>query len=225
MAVFGVSDDGAVFTSDTQTGWSPKGFRVYVSELSPLLDDATAIFHHIQDGTGGLFFERDGRFFTADETAFLEVQSSGIRLLWQQFTSWVQTLWRSDANPPPDAPSPQLPTGHVYRLVVNFDTGAWPTNGVLSRMGYHAGKTYGLSATDRRTILQQVIEVELVPTSSDTEAYVAEWGAPRSRQRLHKMARCLAGFARNAQRRNADLSDAIADWEGDLDWLRVTYRL
>jgi hypothetical protein len=222
-AMFGVSDDGAVFTSDTQTGWSPKGFRVYVSELSPLLDDAAAVFHQIQGGKGGLFFERDGRFFAADETPFLEVQSSGVRVLWQQFTSWVQTLWRSDANPP-EPTSPQSPEP-VSRLVVNFDTGEWPESGVLSQMGYHAGKTYGLPATARRRILRDVLDVELVPIASGAEAYVQQWGAPGSRQRLHKMARCLAGFARNAERRNADFSEAIADWKSDLDWLRDTHGL
>ncbi len=108
------------------------------------------------------------------------------------------------------------------KLLVNFDTGEWQPSGVLSEMGYRVGKN-GLSDTVRRTILAEVLAVDLVPQSPAASAYVAEWGSPYSRQRLQKMVNSIAAFARNARRRDADYSEAIADWESDLEYLRLTY--
>ncbi len=75
----------------------------------------------------------------------------------------------------------------------------------------------------RREILRQVLRVELVAGSADARDYVREWGPPASSQRLTKVRNSIAAFSRNAQRRNADYSEAIADWEEDLDWLAATY--
>jgi len=107
-------------------------------------------------------------------------------------------------------------------LLVSFDTGAWPTSGVLSEMGYRVGKS-GLIAAARHKILEDVLTVQLVAASAAANAYVREWGRPASRWRLQKMVNSIAAFARNARRRSADYSEAIADWESDLEWLRVTY--
>ncbi len=125
----------------------------------------------------------------------------------------------SPASPPPMSTAPH------YRLIVNFDAGEWPASGVLSQMGYHVGQS-GLAPGPRRAILEQVVGVELVAVSQETLAYIQEWGAPSSRQRLQKMANCLTGFARGARRKsNANMSEAIGDWESDLEWLIDTYGL
>ena len=88
-------------------------------------------------------------------------------------------------------------------------------------MGYKVGKD-GLPTASRREIL---VRVKLVAASSDVESYLREWDPPGSSQRVVKMHNAIAAFSRNAQRRNADYVEAIADWESDLDWLESTYGL
>jgi len=106
-------------------------------------------------------------------------------------------------------------------LTVRFDTGRWPASGVLSVMGYRVGNN-GLPDDERRLILREVFEVELVSGSPDSDDYVREWGEPRSPQRLGKMNRALWGFIKLAQRRtSADMSGALADWGDDLDWVSM----
>lgn len=119
-------------------------------------------------------------------------------------------------------PASAVPDSSHPTLLVSFDTGAWPASGVLSEMGYRVGKN-GLIATARHKILEDVLTVELVAASAAANAYVREWGPPASRSRLQKMVNSIAAFARNARRRSADYSEAIADWESDLQWLQVTY--
>lgn len=151
---------------------------------------------------------------------------------WQQLVSILP--WVHDDEPvrqtrPAPAPDPEsdledegINTRPIFRLVVDFDTGSWQPTGVLSEMGYKVGKQ-GLGTMARREILRQVLRVELVAGSADAHDYVREWGPPASGQRLTKMCNSIAAFSRNAQRRNADYSEAIADWEEDLDWLAATY--
>jgi hypothetical protein len=53
---------------------------------------------------------------------------------------------------------------------------------------------------------------------------MAEWGEPKSINRLKKLADSLATFARNARRRrSSDMDHAIAEWEEDLKYLKDTY--
>lgn len=120
-------------------------------------------------------------------------------------------------NSPPAVAANSAPT-----LIVNFDTGAWPVSGVLGEMGYRVGRN-GLTANARHEVLDGVLAVELVAASPAAESYVGEWGPPSSRLRLQKVVNSIAAFARNARRRSADYSEAIADWESDLDWLRAVY--
>lgn len=158
-----------------------------------------------------------------------EAREPSGRSIWQRLLSvlpWVhdQEPRRAGSDKPSseeaETPPPRV---RVYRLVVDFDAGEWPIAGVLSEMGYHVGKN-GLTTPIRRQILSEVLEVELVASSPETEDYIREWGAPRSAKRKNKTARCLAGFAAGARRRiNADMSGAIADWESDLEWLTRTY--
>ena len=112
------------------------------------------------------------------------------------------------------------------KLIVQFDAGPWPASGVLSEMGYRVGNTKGLSLPDRRHVLRNVVDVELVASSPETGSYIREWGRPGSAERVGKMTRCLYAFIRSAERRKmADMSGAIADWEADLAWLYEMYSL
>ncbi|MGV0581389.1 hypothetical protein ABQE56_22220 [Mycolicibacterium elephantis] len=122
-------------------------------------------------------------------------------------------------------PPPTIPVSDLPKVIVQFDTASWPERGVLKLMGYAVGKS-GLPADERRSILRQTYEVELVPSSAQVAAYLQGWGPPRSRQRLMAMRDSISRALRNAQsHRRADYSAAIADWEADLAWLTSTYRL
>lgn len=150
------------------------------------------------------------------------------RNFWERLVSllpWVHDGQPRNDEPPGDAEPPEddaINARPVYQMVVDFDTGSWQPEGVLRQMGYKVGKQ-GLSTAERHEILRQVVAVELVAASPDARDYVREWGPPASRQRLAKMVNSIAAFSRNAQRHNADYSEAIADWEDDLGWLEITY--
>jgi len=126
--------------------------------------------------------------------------------------SWVD---ETDDEEPTEGSEP-------FRLHVDFQTGDWPEAGVLSRMGYHVGQS-GLDQESRRAILRQVIAAELIADSPDAIAYVQGWGSPGSWPRLQKIYNALTAFSRNARRKQGDYSEAIADWESDLSWLKQTY--
>ncbi|WP_425004481.1 hypothetical protein [Mycolicibacterium sp. S3B2] len=154
--------------------------------------------------------------------------SSG-KPFWQRIASLLP--WVHDDEPEQQSSSGPFLNGdsvnthgseRSYRLVISFDTGSWQPTGVLREMGYKVGKQ-GLSTTERREILRRVYSVELVAGSADAQGYVREWGPPASTARLAKMVNSIAAFSRNAKRRNTDYSEAIADWEEDLDWLTETY--
>jgi hypothetical protein len=69
-----------VFTADTDGySWPEGDRRDPVTGLSPLLDEVAAIFNspRRRDGLGGRFYERDGRFFDADDgEIFVEIHVS-----------------------------------------------------------------------------------------------------------------------------------------------------
>ncbi|WP_125079868.1 hypothetical protein [Mycobacterium sp. P7213] len=115
-------------------------------------------------------------------------------------------------------------SGSADEMVVDFEGRTWPSSGVLKQMGYRVGRS-GHGPARRRSILEKVYRVKLVATSTHTAEYIREWGEPNTRARAEKIERCLAGFISGARRRNADMSEAIGDWEDDLVWLRNHYRL
>jgi hypothetical protein len=94
--------------------------------------------------------------------------------------------------------------------------------GMLAFLEYRVGRVQGEPEAVRRGILARVFEGTLPPVFS--RAYMADWGANGSPARLQKMAVSIAAFVRNNKRRRiGDFSDAIREWEGDLDWLYRTY--
>ena len=53
--------------------------------------------------------------------------------------------------------------------------------------------------------------------------YLDEWGEPRSKERLMKMANTIAALLRNAKNKVNQPVDAIREWESDLDWLKEKF--
>jgi hypothetical protein len=95
------------------------------------------------------------------------------------------------------------------------------SSGLLRYMDYKVGAT-GYNEGDRRDVLKVVYE-ERLPNVNSRE-YMAEWGRPKSSQRLQKMAESIASFTRNAKRQSFnDMSMAIDEWEADLVWLKRRY--
>lgn len=115
-------------------------------------------------------------------------------------------------------------SGSADEMVVDFEGRSWPSSGVLKQMGYRVGRS-GHGPARRRSILEKVYSVKLVATSTHTVDYIREWGEPNTRARAKKIERCLAGFISGAKRKDADMSEAIGDWEDDLAWLRIRYSL
>lgn len=94
--------------------------------------------------------------------------------------------------------------------------------GLLSYVGYRVGRVQGVSTQIRLQILDCVFH-NYLPNVISPE-YMDEWDAPTTAARLHKLAETIAAFTRNAKRRtNGDFSDAIADWQFDLDYLFHKY--
>ncbi|CAK2007669.1 hypothetical protein [Vibrio crassostreae] len=99
----------------------------------------------------------------------------------------------------------------------------WPKIGVLKAVGYTVG-AQGLPQADRRTILTNVY-IQSLPYV-DSRSYMNEWGEPLSSDRLKKMAETLASLTKGAKRKTqANMKQAIRDWESDLAWLKEQYYL
>ena len=96
----------------------------------------------------------------------------------------------------------------------------WTRVGLLRHMGYTVGQA-GLPVRERQRILKDVFTTVLPHVNS--AAYMAEWGAPHSAERLRKMAVSLASFYRTARRKANPPELAISDWEQDLGWLKERY--
>lgn len=91
--------------------------------------------------------------------------------------------------------------------------------GVLRASGYRVGLK-GVDWQLRRMMLKRIYETELsLPLSAH---YLAEWGRPKTRTRLQKLANTIATLTRNMKRRN-DTAPSIDDWESDLAFLKQSY--
>lgn len=97
-----------------------------------------------------------------------------------------------------------------------------PEIGLLRKLGYRVGKN-GLGDAERRAILTTAFRFK-IPLQQKPHPYDAQWGEPESPQRLGKIGNCVAQFCINMKRRKGqDTTEAIADYESDLAWLRETY--
>jgi hypothetical protein len=112
----------------------------------------------------------------------------------------------------------------VETLSVPYEAGLpLPAQGVLKAMGYRVGYS-GLPEHERREILHRTFQVQLVAPLTAPSDYIAEWGERCSYARFVKMDNVLGGLAANAERKKADMSEAIRNWREDQDWLRRTYQ-
>jgi hypothetical protein len=97
-------------------------------------------------------------------------------------------------------------------------TDGWLREGLLGILGYRVGNAKGRAPGERRAIRDHVFTGPLPPLLPPD--HLQEWGQQGSAGRLHKIAKEIAAFTRNAKRRRSEaLSVAIEDWEGDLDYL------
>jgi len=94
--------------------------------------------------------------------------------------------------------------------------------GLFAYVGYHVGKTNGKPDDDRKETLDWIFHSKLPHVNSDS--YMAEFGDPKSCQRLQKMANFLAAQARNYSRNDMrDYSMAIGHYIQDLEYLYHRY--
>ena len=92
----------------------------------------------------------------------------------------------------------------------------------LKKLGYTVGVSKGLTQDKRREILEEAFESKL--PNVDSKSYMATWGKPGTRHRLRRIARFLAWLKRNAEKRDANMRQAIAEWSSDLNWLFGFYQ-
>lgn len=125
-----------------------------------------------------------------------------------------------------EGPQFEFPNTDVYetrrRNAPDFGDIDWEEQGLLRLSGYRVGKTRGRPQDQRRRILNFVfLEDDL--RDVDDPQYAAQWGLPMTSDRLLKLAETIAAFTRNAKRNRYDMSEAISDWENDLDYLKSTF--
>jgi hypothetical protein len=97
-----------------------------------------------------------------------------------------------------------------------------PQLGLLKYMGYSVGMN-GEPTQRRHDVLEKVFLSRSLPRVT-CEGYMQQWGEPKSAQRVRKMANSIATFCRNAKHKSgADMGDAIAEWEDDLDWMKQRF--
>ena len=114
-------------------------------------------------------------------------------------------------------PSTEAPGGDG-----RLDARGWLAEGLLAFMDYRVGRTNGTPALVRRALLSQIFMGNLPPVFPPD--YLHSWGTPASSARLQELAETIAAFTRNAKRnQSADMSDAIHDWEDDLQFLYEEY--
>lgn len=98
-----------------------------------------------------------------------------------------------------------------------------PEKGILATLGYHVGNE-GVSLSKRRKILDFILTRNLPVVQSP--AYMQQWGAPGSPERLWKLASTIAYLAREKRSfKNESYAKAILEWEADMDWLYQEYYL
>ncbi|NQD72895.1 MULTISPECIES: hypothetical protein [unclassified Pseudomonas] len=97
----------------------------------------------------------------------------------------------------------------------------WIKAGLLSHFGYHVGMS-GQPSAMRINILDKLFNATLTIHYFD-KSYLSEWAKPSSLERLMKMARTIAALCRNAKRSPGNFTQAICDWEEDLEYLHRTY--
>ncbi|MDA5563301.1 hypothetical protein PJK54_06450 [Cobetia sp. MMG027] len=116
----------------------------------------------------------------------------------------------------------KFPNSEMNNGLQDIFNQAWVSHGLLSHYGYHVGKS-GLSAQDRRKILDFILNAPLSFDSPFENSYLVTWGREGSWIRLMKTANVIAQLCRISKSRSSDFSIAIANWENDLFYLKEQY--
>jgi hypothetical protein len=98
----------------------------------------------------------------------------------------------------------------------------WAAHSPLALLGYKVGKS-GLSDLHRQHFLHDFVMKAVLPTSLPS-SYLAEWGPAGSKLRLQRTVRHIV--FQKVLRESHDAirySEAIEDWEGDVEFLRRTF--
>lgn len=124
--------------------------------------------------------------------------------------------------PPPDFPFPSTDvqeTREKLRRKIGYPD--WQEIGLLRSSGYKVGQN-GIHPAIRMKILNYIFLADDLSDVDDKD-YASEWGEPKTSERLYKLAHTIAALTRNAKRHPHDKSEAISDWEQDLEYLRETF--
>ncbi|GAB2518590.1 hypothetical protein [Microbulbifer agarilyticus] len=126
-------------------------------------------------------------------------------------------------EPEPDFDFPKILPGATrrqhYRKMGIPD---WQTEGLLKISGYSVGKKDGKPQHERRKILNYIFLVDDLADIEDV-VYAAQWGEPKTADRLLKIANSLTAFAHNAMKSPNDTEVAVSQWSQDLDYLKRTF--
>ena len=137
----------------------------------------------------------------------------------------LQAVWeeweRRECELDPDEDGFPWPSTRADGGSGNLKATNWLQEGLLKSVGYTVGDTAGLDDVVRQHLLAALFDGPIPPVFP--RDYMQKWSRPRTPARLRQLAETLAAFARNAKRRNQDLSKAIGDWEADHDFLFHTY--
>jgi hypothetical protein len=91
-------------------------------------------------------------------------------------------------------------------------------------MDYRVGRTSPHSETDRHAILDAIFSARNLPFGEDCSPdYRTNWGAPKSAQRLYRMASHIKFIIDGPNGNDYRKAVARADWINDLSWLKKTY--
>ncbi|REC94979.1 hypothetical protein [Kushneria indalinina] len=113
------------------------------------------------------------------------------------------------------------PTSEAPKSLQELREITWISNGVLDSFGYHVGEK-GVELLKRRLILDKLVNADL-ESRGVQKKYVEQWGKPGTMGRLMKMGNTISSLCRNIKRRDGDFAKAIADWESDMEYLKIEY--
>ncbi|MCO6184599.1 hypothetical protein [Rhizobium sp. L1K21] len=89
----------------------------------------------------------------------------------------------------------------------------------LAYVGYRVGKTNGLASWDRQRRLRVCLQIEI---PSEFEGKYRNWGNPATRKRFVAISQHLRMLA-DMRRYRRNYERAVADWEEDEAWFRLTF--
>jgi hypothetical protein len=131
-------------------------------------------------------------------------------------------------KPPPKSHKRELPSVDTRAARakaaadLGLDPSGWRREGLLSLSGYRVGKSRGRPANIRHKILNTIVLYDDLTDVPD-RGYAAQWGPRGSRQRYKKTHDSIKTFLNNGKRKDGpvDMTAAIEDWEGDLEYLET----